>query len=560
MGPGIAIGDVNGDGLEDVYVSRPKGQVGRVYQRTPGVKNGDKAFTANAFSPFMMDESRESMASLFFDLDNDGDLDLYGVSGGVEGEPGDTDFADRLYLNNAHEASEGPFKSVEGDFSRAPAGMLPEENSSNSVVCAADYDRDGDLDLFVGGRVVPGRYPESPRSRILRNEAGKKFTAISAELFSGMVTSALWSDVDNDGWLDLLVTTEWGAVKLYHNQKGKLVERTKESGLADRLGWWNSIAGGDLDRDGDIDYVVGNVGLNTKYDAPAVLYYGDIDSSGKKRILEAEIEGGKVFPIRGLGCSSDAMPWLRKKTPKFHDFASAALSDLYDGLDKATRYEANTLASGVLVNDGKGAFEFKPLPAMAQVAPVFGIAISDFDADGKLDVFLAQNSHAPQVETGRMDGGVGALLKGKGDGTFTAISPRESGIVVPGDAKGVALTDLNGDGKPDLLVANNNADLQVFEHNPDSADRFLKVDLDAPGHLTTGARITVELQDGNPIVHEVYAGGGYLSQSSPIPRIGLRKSDQLKSISVRWADGTESLTEPHPDAKEVTLAPQETVE
>ena len=285
LGPGIAIGDVDGDGREDVYVSSPAGESGRVYQRVGDGADGKSAFTVKTFSPYEADRESEDLAPLFFDADADGDLDLFVVSGGVEGGVGDAVFLDRLYLNDGA-----------GNFSRADRGVLPGVGDSGSVACAADYDRDGDLDLFVGGRVVPGRYPESPRSRLLRNESGKKFTDVSADLFAGMATSALWSDADGDGWLDLLVTTEWGPVKFYHNAEGKLVEKTREAELAGKVGWWNSIAGGDFDRDGDIDYAVGNVGLNTKYRTPAVLVYGDVDGTGKKRILEAAFEGSKCYP------------------------------------------------------------------------------------------------------------------------------------------------------------------------------------------------------------------------------------------------------------------------
>ncbi len=543
LGPGIAIGDVDADGLEDVYVSFPAGQSGRIYQRQASPPpEGESSFTVRSLSPFDSDSASEDLAPLFLDVDGDGDQDLFVVSGGVEGEASAEVFADRLYINGG-----------DGVFTKAPEGMLPSSRDSGSVACTADYDRDGDLDLFVGGRVVPGNYPESPASRLLRNESGKAFTDVSGDLFDGMVTSALWSDADGDGWLDLLVAGDWGPVKYYHNESGQLVERTQEAGLAERSGWWNSLAGGDFDRDGDIDYVAGNVGLNTKYHPPALLFYGDVDGSGVRRILEAEHEGDKIFPIRGLSCSSRAIPFLKEKTPKFHDFASATLSELYADLEQTVRYEANTLSSGVLVNDGAGKFEFRELPALAQVAPVFGIAPIDTDADGILDLYLAQNDFSPQPETGRMDGGVGVLLRGLGDCRFEALPPNRSGLVVAGDARGVATSDINQDSWPDLLIAVNDDEMLVFEQVPPAGAECLAVRFGRVGARVIGSRVTVELSGGDKLVSELNAGGGYCSQSSPILRFAIPAGAVAEMVTVRWSDG---LLTQHPVIPgEMTIAP-----
>ncbi len=276
-----------------------------------------------------------------------------------------------------------------------------------------------------------------------------------------MVTGAIWSDADGDAWLDLLLTHEWGTVSLFLNSEGKFADATASAGLSQLTGWWNGITGGDFDADGDIDYAVTNFGLNTKYHAspekPALLYYGDLDGSGKKRIIEAEFEGEVCYPIRGKSCSTHAIPSLAKKFSSYRDFALAELVDLYPAtqLDAALKFEARLLESGLLINGGDGKFTFEPLPRLAQIAPGFGVVAGEFDGDGRTDLAIAQNFFSPQPETGRMDGGLSLLLSGNGDGTFRAHPPSRSGIVVSGDASALTTADHNGDGAPDLHFAIN---------------------------------------------------------------------------------------------------------
>ena len=464
LGPGIAFADVDGDGRQDFYLAQASGTAGRIYfGRKTAAKSG-LAFEVRSLAPFDQHSISEDIEPLFFDADGDGDPDLYVVSGGVEGNPGEEVFGDRLYLNDG-----------KGTFAISPAGSLPTIAASGASVAAGDFDRDGDLDLFVGGRVVPGRYPETPQSQLLRNdtEAGHvKFTDIARSFGldrMGMVTDASWGDMNGDGWLDLMVAQEWGAVRLFLNEKGKLADATSGSGLAEMTGWWSSLALSDVDADGDLDCIAGNFGLNTKYrataDKPELLFYGDLDGTGNSQIVEAKFENGICLPRRGYSCSSNAMPSLRRRLPTFHAFASKSLEAIYSEsrLQKARRFEANTLESGIFLNDGRGKFGFTPLPRLAQVFPVFGIAAQDLTGDSVVDLYLIGNFHSPQRETGNMDGGLSLLLNGKGDGTFEPVPPNESGLVVPGDAKGLAITDLNGDLQPDIVVTINDGEMVAFE-------------------------------------------------------------------------------------------------
>ena len=424
-------------------------------------------------------------------------------------------------------------------------------------MAAADFDRDGDLDLFVGGRAVPGQYPVAPSSRLLINSGGT-FQPASPEVIPGtdrlgMVTGALWSDPDNDGWQDLLLTVEWGPVRLFKNAGGKLVDQTAAAGLGERLGWWNGIAGGDIDGDGDIDYLVTNNGLNSKYKAtaerPALIYYGDFDDTGTAHIVEAKYDpSGKILPRRGFSCSKNAMPFLEDKLKTFHNFAISGLADLYTDtkLARSLRLEANSLESGLLVNDGEGAFSWRPLPRIAQIAPSFGAVLEDLDADGDLDAALAQNSFSPQRETGHMDGGLGQVLRNDGEGPLHPITPKDSGIEIPRDGKSLAVTDLDADGRPDLVFGLNND--PVVSYLGQSAKQPLAVRLVGKNGnpSAVGARVTIDGQ-----VREQSTGGGYSSPSGSLLYFGPPDADS--SAQVRWPDGTVSEHPIKPDVRQITL-------
>jgi hypothetical protein len=336
---------------------------------------------------------------------------------------------------------------------------------------------------MVGSRITPGKYPLSPGSVLLHNTGQGRFTDATATLAPdlltmGRVTAAAWANLAGDASPDLVVTREWGPVELLVNHQGRLTSATTPSGLSQRLGWWNGLALADMDGDGRTDIIATNFGLNTKYHPqpgrPARLYYADFEGTGNWQIVEAKTLPDKsLLPVRGKSCSQSAIPSLRQKFPLFHDFASSSLERIYtpEKLEKAVSLSADTLESGIWWNNPPATagepprFSFTPLPALAQIAPAFGAAATDFDGDGLTDLALAQNFYGPQRETGRMDGGLSLVLKGTGNRQFRALWPAESGIVVPEDAKTVSLIDINHDAQPDICIATNNGPVYLFENS-----------------------------------------------------------------------------------------------
>jgi hypothetical protein len=365
-----------------------------------------------------------------------------------------------------------------------------------------------------------------------------------------MVTSALWSDANGDGWIDLLLSIEWGPVRIFINNEGKLKETTQDSGLKEYSGWWNGLAGRDLDGDGDIDYVATNFGLNTKYHPskkkPSRIYYGTFGDSSTPSIVEAKVAEDCILPVRGKSCSQNAMPFVREKFNTYHKFASATLTDIYTqtALQQSESFEVNYLKSVVFINDGKANFKAVPLPELSQIAPGFGVIATEVNGDGKADIYLAQNFYHPQRETGRMAGGMSVLLLGDGSGSFNEIWPNRSGLTVPEDARGLASCDLNDDGWVDFAIGVNDGKMKLFENkmSSNSENKSFMIRLsDGPGNPTgVGARVRVELSDGSTQTDEVRAGGGYLSQSSSGLFFGLSAGNKIKNIKVRWPDGEET--------------------
>ena len=520
-GPGLAIGDVDGNDLDDVWIGGAKESSGQLYlQTSPGLF---------ALSPqaeaFSADRSSEDMGSIFFDADRDGDLDLYVASGGNETEPGDSLLQDRLYLNDGT----GLFTLSEHS--------LPKMYSSTSSVVACDYNGDGDLDLFVAGRCTPGEYPDVSRSYLLANKKGT-FTDVTEEVAPGlvspgMVTSAIWSDFDNDNRPDLILTGEWMGIHFFRNDKGKkLIDVTSETGLDSINGWWQSLSAGDFDNDGDMDYIAGNIGLNTRQtyqptrEYPIRLYANDFDRNSSRDLVMTYYFQGKEYPARNRDALATQMgTYIKKNWVDYVPFSLATVDRVFDPTLLATaeqRY-ATTMYSAYIENLGDGTMRLHPLPILAQASPIFGTTIFDFNADGNLDVLALENFHGPDREVIRYDAGFGLYLAGNRRGGFTAVPVTESGFFAPQDGRSLALVDINSDSTVYLIAVNNNAKTQVFEHQYGPFDgRILSL---KPNEHYTHA--VIEFKDGKLRRHEFPVGSGYLSQSSRI----LLATPDMKSIT-----------------------------
>jgi len=430
-GPMLAVADVNGDGLDDIFIGGAKGQPGKLLMQRPDgrfVSTNEKLFAADAVS--------EDLGAVFFDADGDGHPDLYVVSGGNEFSPQSPALQDRLYLNDGR-----------GNFRKA-VGNLPVEDVSGSRVAAADYDGDGDVDLFVGGRVVPWHYGADPRSMLLQNDGHGHFTDVTKRLAPelehvGMVTDAVWGDVDGDGRLDLVVVGEWMPITVFHNAGGGRLVRVQTPGLEHSEGWWNRIVAGDFTGHGRVDFIVGNLGLNTRLQAsdaePVTMYVKDFGGNGVTDQIVSVYNRGTSYPLAMRDELIRALPYLKTRYPRYEDYARQTVTDIFSSaaLQGAVLKQARTFATALARNNGDGSFTLVPLPREAQLAPVYGITAGDVDGDGKTDLLLAGNFDGVQPELGRMSASYGLVLSGDGSGRFTPVPAARSGFVVPGQARDI---------------------------------------------------------------------------------------------------------------------------
>jgi hypothetical protein len=570
LSPGVCWTDVDGDGWEDLVLGSGKGGRLEVFRNT-----GQGKFESLPRAPFDQPVTRDQTAI----------VSLSRPSGASAILVGSANYEDGL--------TNGPVLRIYDPASRTIDDSLPGQVSSTGPLALADYDGDGQLDLFVGGRVVPGRYPEPATSLLFRNHpppvgtrstaspssSGKpgtewnpslpgsnpspgfatlspsdgerdgvrggswKIDAENSKSLSrvGMVSGAVFSDLDDDGDPDLVLACEWDSLRVFQNDKGVFSEVTAKLGLDRFMGWWNGVNTGDFDEDGRLDIVASNWGLNTQYRAsqtqPRQIYYGDFDQNGTVDLIEAYVEaaGGRAVPDRDFTSLSIALPMVRDRCPTYQAYGLTSVKDLLGAqFQMAGVREVATLVSMLFLNRGDH-FEAHPLPEEAQWAPAFAVCVGDLDGDGHEDVFLSQNFFAAQPQTSRADAGRGLVLRGNGRGGFTPMTGQASGITVYGEQRGAALADYDHDARLDLAVTQNGAATCLFRN--ERAKPGLRVRVKGPAGNPTGVGVRLRLAFGSHLgpVREIHSGSGYWSQDSAVQVLATPEAPS--GIWMRWPGG-----------------------
>ncbi|HTG43324.1 MAG TPA: VCBS repeat-containing protein [Verrucomicrobiae bacterium] len=533
LGPGVAWFDWDGDGWEDLFIGSGGGGELAGYHNNEG-----KGFTRLSGPPWNQPVTRDQTALVGWRRGN-GEVALL---------VGSANYEDGLTNGSVVRQYDAKAKKVLDPF--------PGQLSSTGPVALGDIDGDQDLDLFVGGRVNAGRYAEGASSLIFRDEGGewKADRANNARLEKvGLVSGAVWSDVDGDGDVDLVLACEWGPVRVFRNEKGMLSDVTKELGLDEYRGWWNGVPTGDFDGDGRMDIVASNWGSNSKYQHFGVknlrLFCGDIDGDTRVECIEGYEQRGRLLPLQPFHVVAAGMPLLRERISSYDLYGKSTLNEIYPAPFKM-ELQVSCLDSTIFLNRGQR-FTAAPLPLEAQFAPAFATCVGDFDGDGQEDLFLSQNFFASEPETSRSDAGRGLLLYGDGRGSFRSVPGQESGIRIYGEQRGAAICDFDQDGRPDLVVAQNGAE-SVLLRNRDALPG-LRVRLVGPPRNPMAIGAILRLQSAGQLgpAREIHSNAGYWSQNSTLQILAGARPPTL--LSVRWPGGSRTTTGLPQGAKEVTV-------
>ncbi|MFO1500125.1 MAG: VCBS repeat-containing protein [Verrucomicrobiota bacterium] len=538
LGPGAGWFDFDRDGRDDLLISTGKGGHLAIYRNDPVA--GFRPAESSALTGLA---ERDQTAVLGWVISQDEALTVVGQANYEDG--------------STNGQSVACFRVGSKGVQSLPG--VPSGQASVGPLSLVDMDANGWPELFVGGRVIPGRYPEASSSSLYRFD-GKVWqldpanTAVLQKL--GLVSGSVWSDLDGDGFPELIVACEWGPVRVFKNTAGQLEERTAQLGLSEMLGWWTGVATGDVDGDGDLDMVAANWGLNTPYQPtrqhPVRLYYGDWRGTGYLDVLEAYDEPSLgIVPRRDFGTVAAALPFLRERFSTFMAFAEANVASILgDKFRNARELHANTMASMLFINEG-GRFRPVPLPAEAQFAPAFGVTVADFDGDGHEDLLLSQNFFATPPDAARYDAGRGLLLRGDGTGKLIPMSAAESGIAVYGEQRGAAASDYDADGRIDLALTQNGAETRLLHNARAHPGLRIRLQGEAGNACGVGAQVRLIFPTHNGPVREIHAGSGYWSQDSAVLVMGTPETPA--QVWVRWPGGRITIGAVPKDAREIMI-------
>jgi hypothetical protein len=456
-GPHMAVGDINGDERDDLYICGAKDSPGALF-----VQDRNGSFKKTNEELFEADKISEDTDCAFFDTDGDGDIDLYVASGGNEFPESSSALSDRLYINDG-----------KGHFIKSGQILPAGKYESTSCVQPADFDKDGDIDLFVGIRLRPFEYGVPVNGYLLENDGHGNFINVTGKIAPGltgigMITDMSWADVDNDGDQDMVIAGDWMPVKIFIYDHGIFTDKSEKFGLANTEGWWHTIIARDLNGDGKVDFIFGNHGLNSHFKAssskPVTMYVNDFDLNGSVEQIICEWNGNKSYPVAMKDDLVKQIPSLSDKFKKYADYKDATIEDIFspEVLKRAVKLAAQMMESCVMINTGEGSFHLIPLPLEAQFSPVYAISADDFDYDGMCDILIGGNKYRAKPESGIYDASYGLFLKGDTGGRWQPVSSLKSGFFIKGEIRDFKIMNING--RRIITVARNNDNLQFYKY------------------------------------------------------------------------------------------------